>query len=320
MAMEKFRAAPIPSPPQQYDPQHIRQLIRVIELYFSQLDSQTPMQNDSYRALNFYGGTFHGDVEGGDVDAETVTADYLETNNAAILNGLVSRLQAVEASINALYANQIVAGNICAPKIYANDFYGSGRNVYVPYNQFMSMVDQSAPDVATANKLELEVTNFPGEIYIAGANDTDITFTEPGIYSVTYSLQFKNNTNDGQDVDIWIDYNGTPFPDSNSRFFIPPRKSTGNDSHLIATTTITGQAFNASDYINIMWRVSDTGVSLESFPEVTASPGVTPYIPATPSAIVQINFVSATYPPVKTIAPLPVSAFGEVGDVTVITD
>jgi hypothetical protein len=40
------------------------QLIRVLGLYFSQLDSQTPNQADSYRALNFYGGLFTGDGYG----------------------------------------------------------------------------------------------------------------------------------------------------------------------------------------------------------------------------------------------------------------
>ncbi len=34
-----FRASPLPIPPAEYSPEHFRQLIRVIELYFSQSDS-----------------------------------------------------------------------------------------------------------------------------------------------------------------------------------------------------------------------------------------------------------------------------------------
>lgn len=34
----RFRSSPLPIPPSDYSPEHIRQLIRVIELYFSQLD------------------------------------------------------------------------------------------------------------------------------------------------------------------------------------------------------------------------------------------------------------------------------------------
>jgi hypothetical protein len=58
MALEKFRHPPLPNPPTGYDPQYIRQLIRVLELYFGQLDSLTPNQAQSYRADFFYGGAF----------------------------------------------------------------------------------------------------------------------------------------------------------------------------------------------------------------------------------------------------------------------
>ena len=53
MALEKFKAAPLPNPPVQYDPQYVRQLVRVLEIYFSQLDSLTPNQAQSYRADTF---------------------------------------------------------------------------------------------------------------------------------------------------------------------------------------------------------------------------------------------------------------------------
>jgi hypothetical protein len=55
MALDKFRAAPIPNPPSQYDPQYMRQVIRVIETYFSQLDSRTPNNAQKYTADTFNG-------------------------------------------------------------------------------------------------------------------------------------------------------------------------------------------------------------------------------------------------------------------------
>ena len=54
MALEKFRAAPLPNPGKDYDPQYIRQLVRVLENYFSQLDSVTANYAQSYRANYFY--------------------------------------------------------------------------------------------------------------------------------------------------------------------------------------------------------------------------------------------------------------------------
>lgn len=60
MALEKFRASPLPIPGLEYDQQYMLQLIRVIGLYFNQLDSLTPNQAQSYRADQFIGGQYRG--------------------------------------------------------------------------------------------------------------------------------------------------------------------------------------------------------------------------------------------------------------------
>jgi len=60
MALEKFRAAPIPLPPVEYDQAYMSQLIRMLGIYFVQLDSQTPNQAQSYRADQFIGGQYRG--------------------------------------------------------------------------------------------------------------------------------------------------------------------------------------------------------------------------------------------------------------------
>lgn len=54
MALVNFKHSALPSPPQDYDAQYVRQLVRVIEIYFNQLDSQTPNQAQSYAANYFY--------------------------------------------------------------------------------------------------------------------------------------------------------------------------------------------------------------------------------------------------------------------------
>lgn len=227
MALDKFKASPLPNPPSEYDAQYIRQVIRVIETYFSQLDSNTPNYAQSY------------------------TADY---------------------------------------------FYGSGIGLTFPHNQFLSNVDQTAAAIDQAYAVELEITSFADGISITGANDTQVTFSSPGMYMFIYSLSFKNPTNDAQTVDVWLRYNNgtttTDVANSNSRFTIPPRKSTGDPSYLIAVTPFSGYAEAAGVWVEVMWRVSDITVVMEHLPAVTYSAGVTPAIPATPSAIVEAFFVS----------------------------
>ena len=59
MALTRFKAAPLPNPPSEYDAQYIRQVIRVLETYFSQLDSNTPNYAQTYTADFFYGSGVH---------------------------------------------------------------------------------------------------------------------------------------------------------------------------------------------------------------------------------------------------------------------
>lgn len=315
MALDKFKAAPLPNAPAQYDAQYIRQVIRVLETYFAQLDSRTPNNAQKYTADEFVGGTFSG---------TDITATNVATTNLSATQAAIDYQQSDGILTNALISyghknGAQISDDIMANAFYGGAFYGDGRYLNVPYNQFQSQVDQTAASVATAYAVQLEITDFMDGIYIAGTNNTEITFSQSGVYRLTFSLSFKNTTNDGQTIDVWFRYNGTDVANSNSRFFIPARKSTGDPSYLIAVTAYTGIAQNDDDYVEIMWRVSDTAVIMEHLPAVTASPGVTPAIPGTPSAIVQADFISAAYPPTTRVAPLPVFGFGQIGAISVVT-
>lgn len=220
MALTRFKAAPLPNAPSEYDAQYVRQLIRVIETYFSQLDSNTPNYAQSY------------------------TADF---------------------------------------------FYGSGVHLTFPYGQFQSQTDQTAAAIDQAYAITYDQSDFLDGVTLSSGSH--LTVPTEGVYTVTFSIQFQNTTNDVQDVDIWLRKNGTDVPDTNSQFSISPRKNAGASSHLIATTSIMVE-LAANDYIQLMWHPTSTGVTMQHFPAVTYSAGVTPAIPATPAAIVQVEFMS----------------------------
>ena len=55
MAMDKFRFPPLPNSPKEYDAQYMRQVLRTLENYFSQLDSNTPNNAQKYTADTFNG-------------------------------------------------------------------------------------------------------------------------------------------------------------------------------------------------------------------------------------------------------------------------
>lgn len=313
MALDKFRAAPLPNPPADYDPQYIRQVIRVLENYFSQLDSNTPNHAQKYTADEFVGGSFSGT----DITANNVTATTLSAQQAAIgyqaSNGILTN-----ALISYGHRNgSQITDHLMAQDVYADFFYGDGRYISTPYNQIISNSDQTAASVANAYAITYDVEDYPDGISIASSSH--IVFDQPGIYNVAYSIQLKNTNNDLETVDIWLRKNGTDVANTNTRFAIPARKSTGDPSYLVAVTPIMVDITAANQYIEIMWRVSNTAVTIEQLPAVTASPGVTPAIPATPSVIVGVTFISAQFPPVTRVAPLPVFGFGQIGTISVVT-
>ncbi len=159
-----------------------------------------------------------------------------------------------------------------------------GKWVNMPYGAFQDTTDQTAANTTTAYAITFDTTDFSNGVTLS--NSSRLNVAQAGIYNLQFSIQFKNTTNDGQDVDVWIRKNGTNIDNSNSRFHAPARKSSGDPSHLIAALNLF-VSLAANDYVEIMWRPSDVGVSLEHF--ATSS---SPTRPAIPSAIATLSFVS----------------------------
>jgi hypothetical protein len=153
-----------------------------------------------------------------------------------------------------------------------------------PYGAFQDSTDQTAANTTTAYAITLNTTDYSSGVYVSSSSRINVR--NYGIYNIQFSIQFKNTTNDGQDVDIWFKKNGTNVDASNSRFHLPARKSGGDPSHLIAALNFFLE-LNANDYIEIMWRTTDVGVSIEAFGTSTS-----PDRPAVPSAIVTVSYVA----------------------------
>lgn len=67
MALVGFRAPALPLPQGEYSAQQQSELVRALRLYFNLMDSLAPQQAQSYRADNFFGGTFSGEAFTGGV-------------------------------------------------------------------------------------------------------------------------------------------------------------------------------------------------------------------------------------------------------------
>jgi len=159
-----------------------------------------------------------------------------------------------------------------------------GKYINAPYGAFQDSTDQVAANTTTAYSITFDTTDFSNGVTLS--NSSRLNVSQSGIYNVQFSIQFTNTTNLSQDVDVWFRKNGTNIDKSNSRFGFAPRKGVGDPFHIIAAMNFFVN-LNANDYVEIMWRPTDVGVTIEQYPA-----GTSPTRPAVPSAIVTLSFVS----------------------------
>jgi hypothetical protein len=159
-----------------------------------------------------------------------------------------------------------------------------GKYINNPYGAFHNDTDQAALSTTVAYPVFFPNTDYANGVSIT--SDSRITVAVDGIWNLQFSLQIKNVSNDGQDFDIWFRKNGVNIPNSNSRFHVVARKSTGDASHIVAALNFI-ESLSTGDYIEIMGRVSSLDVTLEAFPASTS-----PTRPEIPSAIATMTFVS----------------------------
>lgn len=217
-------------------------------------------------------------------DGSTAVAYYFRFNTTDFSNGvsIVSRTASFTGSIatTTLTVSAVSAGTIFPSMQITGTGVTAGTRI----------VAQLTGTTGGAGTYTVSVSQTVSSTVITGDLPSKIVVSQSGFYNVQFSAQFINTTNDVQEIDIWFRKNGTNVDNSNSQFGIKARKSTGSASRLIAAMNFVLD-LEENDYFEMMWRVSDSGVSLEQFPAVTAS-GSTPAIPATPSIILTVSFMS----------------------------
>ena len=159
-----------------------------------------------------------------------------------------------------------------------------GKFMNNPHGAFQDSTDQVAANTTTAYAVTFNTTDFANGVTVA--SNSRITVADAGIWNLQFSIQFTNTTNASQDVDVWFRVNGTNSANSNSRFGFAPRKGVGDPYHIIAAMNYF-LSLNATDYVEIMWRPTDVGVTIEQY-----AASASPTRPAVPSAIVTMSFVS----------------------------
>jgi hypothetical protein len=155
-----------------------------------------------------------------------------------------------------------------------------------PHAMLMSDQDQANPNTTLANNLTFNQPVITQGIEVR--NSSEVWFALPGQYLVSFSLQVTNRSNAEQVFEVWAGFNGTNYPLSNTRYDVPPRKSSSVWAHIVPAITGIFTVQNPDqDYLTIKWWASSTDVFLEHYAAQTS-----PTRPEIPSVIMTVNFIS----------------------------
>jgi hypothetical protein len=217
-------------------------------------------------------------------DGSTAVAYYFRFNTTDYSNGIAL------VSHTASFTGSIATTTLTVSAVSAGSIYPSMQITGTGVTAGTRIVAQLTGTTGGAGTYTVSASQTVTSTAMTGDLPSKITVSQAGLYNIQFSAQFINNSNDGQDIDIWFRKNGTNVAGSNSQFGIPARKSTGSPAKLIAAINFILD-LDENDYFEIMWRVTDSNVSMEHFDAVSAS-GSTPAIPATPSIILTVSFMS----------------------------
>lgn len=138
------------------------------------------------------------------------------------------------------------------------------------YGSFYDTTTQTAAAANTAYAMNLNTTAESNQIAVV--SNSRITFKNRGTYNIQFSAQLDQSSGATHHVYIWFRKNGVDIPDSASVVAIQGTSAESIAAWNFIVTVLGG------DYVEIMWAVENTAVTL------TASPA-TAFCPAIPSVI-----------------------------------
>lgn len=272
------------SAPVAYDRGYVDQTNGVLRTFFTKLLNSLAAlfgpRGGKY--LNAPYGAFQDSTD--QTDGSTAVAYFFRFDTTDFSNGVSL------SSRTATFTGSIATTTLTVSAISAGTIYPSMQISGTGVTAGTRIVQQLTGTTGGAGTYTVSASQTVSSTTITGDLPSKISVAQDGIYNFQFSAQLVNSTNDVQTMAIWFRKNGTDIDNSNSEFGIKPRKSTGAASQTIASMNFFVD-MRKDDYVEMMWRVSDSGVSLEHFPAVSAS-GTTPAIPATPSIILTVTFIS----------------------------
>ena len=184
--------------------------------------------------------------------------------SAIALNG-TEQLEIVQAGTSARTTTQAIA----------NLSVSSNFGAHGAFHHTLTQTSVGANDI---NKVIYNTTTLSDGVSVASGSR--ITVVNSGIYNFEFSAQVEKTSGGGDNVDIWIQINGSNVADTNTRIAL-----TGGNAKQVAAWNFMIQ-LAAGQYVELCWSSPSAAVQLHA-----EGPQVTPTRPGIPSIIASLFMV-----------------------------
>lgn len=145
------------------------------------------------------------------------------------------------------------------------------------YGSFSSNATQTANTSNTAYPVVFNTTDFASGHILQ--NNSQIVAVHSGLYNYQFSLQLLSGSSAEKNIWIWAAKNGNDVPNTASRI-----TKKDNGVYSVASWNFV-LSMDAGDYFELMFAVSDTGLSIPA-------PSATAFAPAIPSSLLSVTQVN----------------------------
>ena len=139
------------------------------------------------------------------------------------------------------------------------------------WGSFWSTQNQTAAAINTAYAITYNNTD-PDGIGVSISNSSRVNFQFTGVYSITFSVQWSNASNQIHDANIWLRKNGVNVDDTDSRWSIVEQHG-GTNGRAVGTVNYVLKVL-AGEYLELFWQTTNTNISLEYFGALAPAPAI----------------------------------------------
>jgi len=207
-----------------------------------------------------------------------INLDARGTGTVGYDNGIIL-LDAHTTSANNFTANNVSVGT------GSNNITLNGTTGYITYNKsfgnFTSNVTQTNSNVG--NAVYMTLNNDEGSNGVSIVSNSQITTSRTGNYNIQFSAQMEKTDGGTDEVEIWLNKNGSPVANSATRL-----AQQGNNEKGVAAWNWLVNSANVNDYYEIAWISNDANVQITAIDSANTLSGV-----EIPSLIVTVVPVGA---------------------------